>query len=152
MGRLVTLGQVGATISYDPVSKMVSWSAPGYTVVQVYVNGTLFAGGESGQASASWVQLGQSYEFKLIGRKEGEDAYLATVTVNANGTVTGQTIYGGEIPPASGGGGGSGTAAPPPEASWFDQSTVILGSAIPNLYFVGGAGALLLFALASRRR
>ena len=149
MGKLITLGQgIGATLDYEPLTKMVRWNAPGYIDVQVYANGELFGGGESGRQSASWVQLGQSYEFKLIARKSpGEfSEYLATVMVDADGTVSGQTIAGGEIPPAAGGGGAT------PSVSWFDQSTMILGEAVPNLYLTVGGGLLFLAAVAAIKR
>ena len=155
MGKFITLGQgIGATLVYEPATKIVRWSAPGYTDVQVYVNGELFGGGESGTQSAPWVQQGQSYEFKLIARKSpGEfSEYLATVIVGADGTVAGQTIVGGEIPPAAGGGGGSGTAAAPSAGSWFDQSTMLLGTTIPNLYLAAGGGLLFLAAVAAKKK
>ena len=143
MGWRITLGQ-GSVVSlgYNPLTKTVSWSAPGYIDVQVYVNGELFSSGESGRESASWIQRGQSYEFKLIARRSpgAFSEYLATFTVDANG----------EVPPATGGGGGSGTAAPP--VSWFDQSTMILGEAVPNLYLTVGGGLLFLAAVAAMKR
>lgn len=149
MGHYVFLGQEpGATLDYDPVSKFVRWNAPGYIDVQVYVNGELFSSGEYGRESAAHFPSGQPYEFKLIARRApGEtSAYLATVMVDANGIVSGTTVAGGEIPPPSAGDGAR------MSLSWFDQSTVILGSAIPNLYLVAGGGLIVLAAMAAKKR
>ena len=137
MGRFLGQGAPTATMTYNPSTKIVQWDSSGAGDPEIYVNGTLFARAPSGQQPAPWVTLGDTYLFEL---KDASGAVLASVYIDTDGTVTGQTIYGGEIPPAE-----------EPGDSWFDQSTDILGVPVPNLAMVGGGGLLLLL-LARRKK
>ena len=138
-----------ATLVYNPSTKIVQWSTT-EPEAEVYVGGSLFARAPSGSQAAPWVTLGDSYLFEL---RSMTGEVLASVYIDTDGTVSGETIYGGEIPPAPAGspapagrGAGAGTAS-----SWFEQSTDIFGTLVPNLAMVG-AGGLLLFALARRKK
>ena len=141
---------VAATLVYNPSTKIVQWSTT-EPEAEVYMGGRLFARAPSGSQAAPWVTLGDSYLFEL---RSMTGEVLASVYIDTDGTVSGETIYGGEIPPAPAGspapagrGAGAGTAS-----SWFEQSTDIFGTAVPNLAMVGGGGLLLLLLLARRKK
>ena len=146
---------VAATLVYNPSTKIVQWSTT-EPEAEVYMGGRLFARAPSGSQAAPWVTLGDSYLFEL---KSMTGAVLASVFIDTDGTVSGQTIYGGEIPPAPlarfappNGGSGRRGAAAATAPSWFEQSTDIFGTPVPNLAMVGGGGLLLLLLLARRKK
>ena len=140
---------LAATLVYNPSTKIVQWNTTEPSA-EVYVGGRLFARAPSGSQAAPWVTLGDSYLFEL---KSMTGAVLASVFIDTDGTVSGQTIYGGEIPPApravslpTNGGAAAGTAP-----SWFEQSTTIFGAEVPNLALVAGGGLLLLTVLRKKK-
>lgn len=132
------LGEEGptGTITYNPTSKLISWSTQGAESPNVYLEDPhrLFAGGASGVEPASWISLGTNYLFKLIDDATG--TLLAWVNISADGSVTGQTIFGGEIPPED--------ETAPPGGSWFGDSTMMFGMEIPNVALLAGGGLLLM--------
>lgn len=147
------LGEVGAsgTLTWNPSTKILSWSTTGAADPAVYVNGTLVAkSGASG--STNWIYSGERFLFEL--RDNG--GVLAYVDLAPDGTVMSQTEVQGPPPPPRS---GEGEAQTPPGggivpqgASWFEQSTNLFGVDIPNLAFVAGGGLLVLIALKQRKR
>ena len=141
---------LAATLVYNPSTKIVQWNTTEPSA-EVYVGGRLFARAPSGSQAAPWVTLGDSYLFEL---KSMTGAVLASVFIDTDGTVSGQTIYGGEIPPAPAGspapagrGAAAGTAS-----SWFAQSTDIFGTPVPNIALAGGGGLLLLMLVLRKKK
>jgi hypothetical protein len=153
MGRFLGEGGATGTLVWNPTTKILQWSTTGARDPAVYVNGTLVArSGASG--STNWIYSGERFLFEL--RDNG--IVLASVEVAPDGTVIGQTIYGGEIPTVGPTPGphpqprpGTGTF-PDAGASWFEGSTNIFGIDIPNLGLIAGGGLLLLVAIKKRKK
>ena len=154
MGYFLSLGQDSGNGNGAPAGRitvsptgLIEWQS-NVEYVEVFVSDdggatwkavTRAAG--NGREQVRWVVPGGVYDFTLVFTDADADTItLSTFHLDLRGPspTSGGTD---QLPPPGG--------APP---SWFEDSTLIFGAAIPNMYLAAGGGLLLLGMIAKRSK
>lgn len=168
MGRAQYLGDANldSGMHYDPASGTITWAAgagwPDPISIDLSVDGAPSVnttGGRSGSTVPNYIQPGHTYDFQMLsnghllkvlrvdstqGPATGYIIYDATTAAGLDITAT--PTPGATQPPAT-----APAPASPAAASWFDQSTSLFGTTVPNTYLLAGGGLLLLAVLMRKR-